>query len=109
MDPETNTLFVILRRIEGHQMDQLPKNEVMQRWWSLMSDIMKTVDDGAPVVEPLNAYFTCLSKSFHYISTFLIPKKILLCSLKKINLVNFSSLYLNRYNRTVRVLQKAFL
>ena len=34
LDPETNTLFVILRRIEGHQMDQLPKHEVMQRWWT---------------------------------------------------------------------------
>ena len=29
LDPETNTLFAILRRIEGHQMDQLPKHEVM--------------------------------------------------------------------------------
>ena len=57
LDPETNTLFAILRRIEGHQMDQLPKHEVMKQWWSFMSDIMETADDGAPVVKPLDLMF----------------------------------------------------
>ena len=57
LDPESNTLFAILRRTEGHQMDQLPKHELMQQWWSFMSDIMETADDGAPVVKPLDFMF----------------------------------------------------
>ena len=105
LDPETNTLFAILRWIEGHQMDQLPKYKLMQRW-SFMSNIMKIADDGAPIVERLNTCFTCLGESFPFISLFLIPKKIFFCSLRKINLVDFSSLYLNRYSSTVRVLLK---
>ena len=84
-------------------MDQLPKYKLMQRW-SFMSNIMKIADDGAPIVEPLNTCFTCLGESFPFISLFLIPKKIFFCSLRKINLVDFSSLYLNRYSSTVRVL-----
>ena len=84
-------------------MDQLPKYKLMQRW-SFMINIMKIADDGAPIVEPLNACFTSLGESFPSISPFLIPKKILFCSLRKINLVDFSSLYLNRYSSTVRVL-----
>ena len=31
LDPETNNLFAILRWIEGHLMDQLPKYKLMQR------------------------------------------------------------------------------
>ena len=57
LDPETNTLFAILRRIGGHQMDQLPKHELMQRWWSFMSDIMETAVDGTPIVKPLDFMF----------------------------------------------------
>ena len=57
LDPETNTLFAILRRIEEHQMDQLPKHELMQRWWSFMSDIMETAVDGTPIVKPLDFMF----------------------------------------------------
>ena len=60
LDSETNTLFAILRRIEGHQMDQLPKHEVMQQWWAFMSDIMATGDNGAPVVKPLEFMFHML-------------------------------------------------
>ena len=57
LDPETNTLFAILRRIKGHQMDQLPKYEVMQQWWAFMSDIMATEDNGAPVAKSLEFMF----------------------------------------------------
>ncbi len=55
-------------------MDQLPKYELIQRW-SFMSNIMKIADDGAPIVEPLNACFTSLGESFPSISHFLIPKR----------------------------------
>ena len=50
--------------------------------------------------------FTCLSKSLHSISPFFLPERSLLCSLKKINLVDFSSSYLDRYYSMVRVLPK---
>ena len=38
-------------------MEELPKHEVMQRWWSFMGDIMTTQEDGAPLVKPLELMF----------------------------------------------------
>jgi len=46
-----------LKRTKNHQMEELPKHEVMQRWWSFMGDIMATEDSGAPVVKPLEFMF----------------------------------------------------
>ena len=57
LDPETNILFAVLKRRKNHIMEDLPKHEVMQRWWSFMGDIMATQDDGAPVVKPLEFMF----------------------------------------------------
>ena len=55
--PKKNILFDILKRKKDHRMEELPKHEVMQRWWSFMGDIMETQDDGAPVVKPLEFMF----------------------------------------------------
>ena len=38
-------------------MEELPKHEVMQRWWSFMGDIMTIQEDGAPIVKPLELMF----------------------------------------------------
>ena len=57
LDPETNILFAVLKRRKNHRMQELPKHEVMRRWWSFMGDIMATQDDGAPVVKPLEFMF----------------------------------------------------
>ena len=57
LDHETNILFAVLKRKTDHKMEELPKHEVMQRWWSFMGDIMVTLDDGAPVVKPLEFMF----------------------------------------------------
>jgi L-rhamnose mutarotase len=38
-------------------MNQLPEQEVMQRWWKFMGDIMKTNSDGSPRVQPLKQVF----------------------------------------------------
>tara|TARA_X000000950_G_scaffold152944_1_gene187975 strand:- start:95 stop:412 length:318 start_codon:yes stop_codon:yes gene_type:complete len=57
LDSETNILFAVLKRTKNHQMEELPKHEVMQRWWSFMGDIMATEDSGAPVVKPLEFMF----------------------------------------------------
>jgi L-rhamnose mutarotase len=57
LDPETDTLFAVLWRKEGHGMDDLPSHPVMQKWWAHMADIMQTQPDNAPVVTPLDTVF----------------------------------------------------
>lgn len=53
LDPETDTLFGVLWRREGHGMAALPQHPVMQRWWAHMADIMVTKPDNEPVAVPL--------------------------------------------------------
>jgi L-rhamnose mutarotase len=57
LDESDNALFAVLRRTEGHRMDELPTQEVMRRWWAYMTDIMETNPDGSPVVIPLRRVF----------------------------------------------------
>jgi L-rhamnose mutarotase len=48
LDPQTHVLFAVLRRTADHGADALPAQELMQRWWRHMADIMETNDDGSP-------------------------------------------------------------
>lgn len=57
LDRESGTLFGVLWRDNAHGMDDLPKHEVMQRWWAHMADIMETGPDNAPVVTELATVF----------------------------------------------------
>jgi L-rhamnose mutarotase len=57
LDEATDTLFGVLWRTNGHQMEALPNHPVMRRWWAYMADIMQTKPDGAPVVVPLETVF----------------------------------------------------
>jgi L-rhamnose mutarotase len=57
LDPETGTLFAILKRRDDHAMDTLPDHPVMRRWWARMRDIMATKPDGEPVAVPLEPMF----------------------------------------------------
>lgn len=57
LDEETHTLFAVLRRTEDHRIDTLPQQQVMQRWWAHMADIMQTDDDGAPAQRALAPMF----------------------------------------------------
>lgn len=57
LDDETNILFGVLWRVEGHGMADLPAHPVMQRWWAHMADIMETADDNKPVVTELTPVF----------------------------------------------------
>ncbi len=57
LDKETNTLFGVLWRSDGHAMDALPKHPVMRRWWAHMADIMATKTDNEPVAVPLETVF----------------------------------------------------
>ena len=57
LDEETNTLFGVLWRRVDHTMGELPRTEVMQRWWAHMADIMETRPDNEPVAVPLLTVF----------------------------------------------------
>ncbi len=57
LDPDTNILFGVLWRTDDHGMDALPQQEVMQRWWAYMADVMETHPDNAPVAVPLVPVF----------------------------------------------------
>ncbi|GGJ42527.1 L-rhamnose mutarotase [Deinococcus roseus] len=57
LDRETSTLFAVLWRSGDHQMDDLPTQEVMQRWWACMADIMVTNPDQSPYSVPLEQVF----------------------------------------------------
>ncbi len=57
LDEDTDTLFGVLRRTDDHGMDSLPGNEIMQRRWSHMADIMETHPDGEPVTGPPTPVF----------------------------------------------------
>ncbi|MCR8726181.1 L-rhamnose mutarotase [Frigidibacter sp. ROC022] len=57
LDPETNLLFGVLWRSDGHGMDDLPAHPVMQRWWAHMADIMEVRPDNEPVAVPLETLF----------------------------------------------------
>lgn len=57
LDEETNLLFGVLWRSEGHGMADLPKHPVMQKWWAYMADIMVTLPSNEPVATPLTTVF----------------------------------------------------
>ena len=57
LDPETNILFGVLWRRDGHTMDDLPNHPVMQKWWAHMADVMATKPDNEPVATPLTTVF----------------------------------------------------
>ncbi len=56
-DAETNTLFGVLWRQDGHRMDELPDHPVMKRWWAHMADIMETQPGNEPVAVALETVF----------------------------------------------------
>jgi L-rhamnose mutarotase len=57
LDEATDTLFAVLRRSQDHRMERLPQEEVMQRWWAWMAELMATHPDRSPVTVPLRRVF----------------------------------------------------
>jgi L-rhamnose mutarotase len=57
LDPETYHLFAILTRPRNHGMGELPKSEVMQRWWAFMADIMESGPNNVPAQVELKPVF----------------------------------------------------
>jgi len=57
LDDETNILFGTYRAAKNNQIELLPQNPVMQKWWKYMADIMETNLDNEPLSTPLNSVF----------------------------------------------------
>lgn len=57
LDEETNSLFGVLKVTNAKNMENLPGQEVMQRWWQYMADIMETNADHSPVSVSLKEVF----------------------------------------------------
>lgn len=57
LDSETNHLLAVMTRRIDHTLADLPKTEVMQRWWAMMADIMQTSPDNVPVQVDLHPVF----------------------------------------------------
>jgi len=57
LDQETNSLLGFLKAENRSELDSLPAQAVMQKWWAYMSDIMVTNPDHSPVSIPLKEVF----------------------------------------------------
>jgi L-rhamnose mutarotase len=57
LDEETNILFAIQKLADNHTSDNLPKTEIVKKWWDFMSDIMEVNPDNSPVVIELKEVF----------------------------------------------------
>ena len=57
LDETTNSLFGVLKAKDPKRLDDLPKLEIMQRWWKYMKDIMESNPDNSPVSSPLKEVF----------------------------------------------------
>jgi L-rhamnose mutarotase len=57
LDEETNTVFAVQKTRSSAGSQDLAKNEIVQRWWRYMADIMDTNPDHSPVSVPLKEVF----------------------------------------------------
>jgi L-rhamnose mutarotase len=57
LDKETSILFACLTIDDVAQLDGLPGEPVMKKWWQYMKDIMETNADGSPKTISLKEVF----------------------------------------------------
>lgn len=57
LDETNNNLLGFLKVEDSVKLDELPKYEVMQRWWKYMGDIMEANPDNSPVSVHLKEVF----------------------------------------------------
>ena len=57
LDESTHSLFGVLFVSNPSDLDALPLNPIMQRWWAYMADIMETNPDNSPLSVPLKQVF----------------------------------------------------
>jgi L-rhamnose mutarotase len=56
LDEDTNSLFAVQQQ-SGASSQDLGTEEIVQRWWKYMADIMETNPDKSPVSIPLREVF----------------------------------------------------
>jgi len=56
LDEETNTLFAV-QQLSGQSSQDLGQEEIVQKWWAYMADVMETNADSSPVSSPLAQVF----------------------------------------------------
>lgn len=56
-DEETNYLFAYFLIEDDTKLNDLPIQNVMQKWWAYMKDIMETNEDNSPVSATLKEVF----------------------------------------------------
>lgn len=57
LDEETDILFASQKLSGNVSSQELGADEIQQKWWSYMSDIMETNPDKSPVTIPLEEVF----------------------------------------------------
>ena len=57
LDEETNSLFGFLKVTDKANLDTLPAQAIMKKWWAYMGDIMASNPDNSPVSIPLTEVF----------------------------------------------------
>lgn len=57
LDEETDTLFAVQKNSGGRSSQEMGKNEIVQKWWEYMADIIETNADHSPVTVPLVKVF----------------------------------------------------
>jgi L-rhamnose mutarotase len=57
LDEETYALFGVLKIADESELLDLPKQEIMQKWWAYMADIMEVNPDKSPLSKPLQEVF----------------------------------------------------
>ena len=57
LDEETLTLFGVQKLSDDNTADELPKLDIMKKWWAYMADLMETNPDNSPVQKSLREVF----------------------------------------------------
>lgn len=63
LDEQTCALFAVMTRRIDHELDTLPRTDIMQRWWKMMADIMETRPDDSPIQSDLREMFVLTTSS----------------------------------------------
>lgn len=57
LDEQTNALFAVQTLISDEGSQSLGQQEIIQKWWAYMADIMEVNPDNSPVSEVLEEVF----------------------------------------------------
>ncbi|MGZ3777756.1 MAG: L-rhamnose mutarotase [Mucilaginibacter sp.] len=57
LDEDTGSLFGFFKAGDLELLNSLPAQDIMQKWWAYMGDIMESNPDNSPVSIPLKEVF----------------------------------------------------